>query len=109
VASFRGYNVILSQTNERFAREKSSIGTMLSNQIDDFLVSFTKKTTEFDHFLKLLDYDCPIVFFDRIPNVPNAISVMVDDYHSAYKATSHPISQGYAKILQLVGSRSRNK
>jgi len=34
VASSRGYNVILSQTNESFTREKSSIDTMLSNQID---------------------------------------------------------------------------
>ncbi len=103
VASSRGYNVILSQTNESFAREKSSIDTMLSNQIDGFLVSFSKETTEFDHFSKLLDQSYPIVFFDRVPNIPNAISVMVDDYQGAYKATSHLISQGYTKISHLVG------
>lgn len=103
VASSRGYNVILSQTNESFTREKSSIDTMLSNQIDGFLVSYSKETTEFDHFSKLLDQSYPIVFFDRVPNIPNAISVMVDDYHGAYKATSHLISQGYTKISHLVG------
>jgi LacI family transcriptional regulator len=103
VASSRGYNVILSQTNESFAREKSSIDTMLSNQIDGFLVSFSKGTTDFDHFTKLLDYGYPIVFFDRVPDIPNAISVMVDDYRGAYSATSHLISQGYTKIAHLAG------
>ncbi len=103
VASSRGYNVILSQTNESFAREKSSIDTMLSNQIDGFLVSFSKGTTDFEHFTKLLDYGYPIVFFDRIPEIPNAISVMVDDYRGAYNATSHLISQGYTKIAHLAG------
>jgi LacI family transcriptional regulator len=103
VASSRGYNVILSQTNESFAREKSSIDTMLSNQIDGFLVSFSKGTTDFDHFTKLLDYGYPIVFFDRVPDIPNAISVMVDDYRGAYSATSHLVSQGYTKIAHLAG------
>lgn len=103
VASSRGYNVILSQTNESFVREKSSIDTMLSNQIDGFLVSFSKGTTDFDHFTKLLDYGYPIVFFDRVPDIPNAISVMVDDYRGAYNATSHLISQGYSKIAHLAG------
>jgi len=103
VASSRGYNVILSQTNESYNREKSSIDTMLSNQIDGFLVSFSKETTDFEHFSKLLNYGYPIVFFDRVPNIPNAISVMVDDFKGAYNATSHLISQGYTKIAHLVG------
>ena len=115
VASSRGYNVILSQTNESYAREKSSIDTMLSNQIDGFLVSFSKETTDFTHFSNLLNYGYPIVFFDRVPNIENAISVMVDDYQGSYNATAHLIAQGYRKISHLVGpsnlaiSREREK
>jgi DNA-binding LacI/PurR family transcriptional regulator len=106
VASSRGYNVILSQTNESLAREKSSIDTMLSNQIDGFLVSFAKETTDFEHFSKLLSYGYPIVFFDRVPDIPHAISVMVDDRRGAYNATSHLISQGYTRIAHLSGPKN---
>jgi len=106
VASSRGYNVILSQTNESLAREKSSIDTMLSNQIDGFLVSFSKETTDFEHFSKLLSYGYPIVFFDRVPDIPHAISVMVDDRRGAYNATSHLISQGYTRIAHLSGPKN---
>ncbi len=106
VASSRGYNVILSQTNESLAREKSSIETMLSNQIDGFLVSFSKETTDFEHFSKLLDHGYSIVFFDRVPDIPHAINVMVDDYRGAYNATSHLISQGYNRIVHLAGPKN---
>lgn len=65
----------------------SSIETMLSNQIDGFLVSFSKETTDFDHFSRLLNQGYPIVIFDRVPEIPHAISVMVDDYKGALEAT----------------------
>jgi LacI family transcriptional regulator len=106
VASSRGYNVILSQTNESLTREKSSIDTMLSNQIDGFLISFSKETTDFEHFSRLLNYGYPIVFFDRVPDIPHAISVMVDDRRGAYNATSHLISQGYMRIAHLSGPKN---
>lgn len=103
VAFSRGYNVILTQTNEKLAREKSSIDTMLSNQIDGFLVSYSKETTDFQHFSKLLNQGYPIVFFDRVPEISGAIHVIVDDYRGAYEATKHLIQQGFSRIVHLAG------
>lgn len=103
VAFERGYNVILTQTNEKLIREKSSIDTMLSNQIDGVLVSFSKETTNFDHFSNLLEKGFPIVFFDRVPEISNAITVTVADYSGAYEATRHLLLQGYRNIVHLSG------
>lgn len=103
VAFSRGYNVILTQTNEKIIREKSSINTMLSSQIDGVLVSYSKETTAFDHFSNLLDKGFPIVFFDRVPEISDAITVTVDDYSGAYQATKHLILQGYQTIVHLSG------
>ena len=103
VANSRGYNVILTQTNEKLDREKSSIETMLSNQIDGVLVSYSKETTDFDHFTRLLDKGFPIVFFDRVPDIDQSINVVVDDYSGAFEATKHLIQQGYRKIVHLSG------
>lgn len=103
VAYSRGYNVLLTQTNEKLDRERSSIDAMLSNQIDGFLVSFSKETTEFSHFQKLLDQGFPIVFFDRKPDLPQSINVIVDDYQGAFEATAHLIEQGYKNIVHLAG------
>lgn len=106
VAFSRGYNVILTQTNEKLAREISSIETMLDNQIDGILVSYSKETTDFEHFTKLLNQGYPIVFFDRVPDIDHAVSVMVDDYKGAYQATDHLFSQGYRNIVHLAGPKN---
>ena len=103
VAYSRGYNVILTQTNEKLAREKSSVETMLTNQIEGFLVSYSKETTDFDHFEKLLVQGYPMVFFDRIPQLEGTVNVTVDDFKGAYDATSHLIDQGYKTIAHLAG------
>ncbi|SFT84560.1 transcriptional regulator, LacI family [Algoriphagus locisalis] len=106
VAQSRGYNVILVQSNEKLEREISSIETMLSNQIDGVLVSYSKETNTFEHFTRVLDQGFPIVFFDRAPQIPGAINVMVDDYQGAFDATTHLISQGYKNIVHLAGPPS---
>lgn len=103
VAHAEGYNVILVQTNEKLSREKSSIETMLSNQIDGVLVSFSRETTDFSHFKKLMELDFPIVFFDREPDLENTVNVTVNDFQGAYDATSHLAEQGYTKIVHLAG------
>ncbi len=103
VAFANGYNVILCQTNERYEREISSIDTMMSNQIDGLLVSYSKETTDFSHFQRLLDLNFPIVFFDRLPKIDNAINVIVNDYQGAHQAVTHLIQQGFKKIAHLSG------
>jgi LacI family transcriptional regulator len=106
VASANGYNVILCQTNENLTREKSSIDTMLSNQIDGLLVSYSKETTDFGHFTRLMELDFPIVFFDRLPEIENSVNVTVDDFDGAYQAVKHLIDQGYRKIAHMAGPKN---
>jgi LacI family transcriptional regulator len=106
VASAHGYNVILCQTNENLIREKSSIDTMISNQIDGLLISYSKETTDFGHFTKLMELEYPIVFFDRLPEIENSVNVTVDDYNGAFQAVKHLIEQGYKRIAHLAGPKN---
>jgi LacI family transcriptional regulator len=106
VAFANGYNVILCQTNENLEREKSSIATILSNQIDGLLISYSKETSDFAHFQNLIDYNFPMVFFDRIPKLENTVNVTVDDYSGAKQAVEHLIDQGYRKIFHLAGPKN---
>lgn len=106
VASAHGYNVILCQTNENLIREKSSIDTMISNQIDGLLISYSKETTDFGHFTKLMELEYPIVFFDRLPEIENSVNVTVDDFNGAFQAVKHLIEQGYKRIAHLAGPKN---
>lgn len=106
IAFANGYNVILCQTNEKLKRELSSIDTMLNNQIEGLLISFSKETENFDHFSKLIEQNFPVVFFDRIPNIENTVNVRVNDFQGAYDATAHLIQQGYRNIIHLAGPKT---
>ncbi len=106
VAYANGYNVILCQTNEKLQRELSSIDTMLANQIDGLLVSFSKETEDFGHFTRLMAQNFPIVFFDRVPDIENTVNVTVNDFQGAYDATKHLIDQGYTAIAHLEGPKN---
>ncbi len=106
VAFANGYNVILCQTNEKLAREISSMEALLSNQIDGLLVSFSKETINFDHFSNLLSINFPIVFFDRVPEIEHTVNISINDFKGAFDAVSHLIDQGYSKIVHLAGPRN---
>ena len=100
-----GYNVIMCQSNEDFEKEKSLVHTLMSKRVDGVLASVSKTTTNFDHFLELIDSNIPIVFYDRVLNIPYTDRVIVDDYAGAYKATEHLIKRGCKRIAHLATSQ----
>ncbi len=100
-----GYNVIICQSNEDFEKEKSIIHTLMSKRVDGVLASVSKTTTNFDHFLELINSNIPVVFYDRVLNIPNTDRVIVDDYAGAYKATEHLIQRGCKRIAHLATSQ----
>jgi LacI family transcriptional regulator len=55
-----------------------------------------------------LDKGFPIVFFDRVPSIDQAITVTVDDYSGAFEATKHLLKQGYRNIVHLSGPANLN-
>ncbi len=99
------YNVIICQSNEDFEKEKSIIHTLMSKRVDGILASVSKTTTNFDHFLELIESNIPVVFYDRVLNIPHTDRVMVDDFAGAYKATEHLIKRGCRRIAHLATSQ----
>ncbi|MGD2035195.1 MAG: LacI family DNA-binding transcriptional regulator [Bacteroidales bacterium] len=99
------YNVIICQSNEDFEKEKSIIHTLMSKRVDGVLASVSKTTTNFDHFQELIDSKIPVVFYDRVLNIPFTDRVIVDDFSGAYKATKHLISRGCKRIAHLATSQ----
>ncbi len=103
VAYKKGYNVIITQSNESYEREISNIKTLFNNRVDGILISISEETIDYKHIEELQEKGLPIVFFDRIADVGNYSSVTVDDFLGGYQATEHLIHQGYKKIAHLAG------
>ncbi len=108
VANSAGYNVILTQSNESFAREAVNIKTLFNSRVDGMLISLSRETTTFDHIESMLVKGVPMVFFDRVYDNGNSSMVVVDDLSGAREATRHLLEQGCKRIAHLEGPPNLN-
>lgn len=106
VASQKGFTVIICQSNESYDREVANARTLLSHRVDGILVSVSKETHDFDHFMNLQEGGIPLVFFDRIAPDINADQVIIDDMEASYKATRHLIETGRKRIAHFAGPQT---
>ncbi|MGY3089023.1 LacI family transcriptional regulator [Hymenobacter sp. UYAg731] len=108
LASKAGFNVMICQSSEEVDREKKHINALLKAQVDGVLVSMSNTTRDFAHFEQVRRKGIPLVFFDRMPDLPNVCGVVVDDYRGAYQLTEHLIAQGCRRIAHLAGPQHLN-
>ncbi len=108
VARQAGYNVILAQSNEAYAREVAHVKTLFNSRVDGMLISLARETTNFDHIESIISKGVPVVFYDRMYNSATASKVIVDDYAGAKEAVKHLIAQGCKKIVHMVGAPTLN-
>lgn len=106
IAHSRGYNVIITQSNESLAREKENITTLFNSRVDGVLISISEETCDYKHIEALKENSVPLVFFDRIPPVKQTSSVTVNDFLGGYQATEHLLKRGYQRIAHLAGPSS---
>jgi LacI family transcriptional regulator len=108
LASKAGFNVMICQSSEEVDREKKHINALLKAQADGILVSMSSTTRDFEHFEQVRRKGTPLVFFDRIPDIPNVCGVVADDYRGAYQLVEHLIAQGCRRIAHLAGPQHLN-
>jgi len=106
VASQKGYTVIICQSNESYDREVANAKALLSHRVDGILISISKETQSFDHFLNLQEGGIPLVFFDRIAPQISADQVIIDDKEASCRATRHLIEAGCKRITHFAGPQN---
>lgn len=106
VAQAKGYNVIITQSNESLEREVMNIQTLFNNRVDGVLISISKESFDTSHFEALQQKGLPMVFFDRIAQDVASSQVTVDDFMGGYQATQHLLEKGYKKVAHLAGPSS---
>lgn len=105
VARKNGYQTLLFQTNEKYSNEKEGINTLLQSNVDAIIVSISKETTRYEHFLEVKEHGIPLILFDRTNDSLGFPSVVIDDFKGAYLATTHLIERGYRNIAHICGQQ----
>lgn len=100
-AQNHGQQVITYISNESLEREKQICDMLTSGFVDGVLIAVseeTQKKEDYEHLFNLLDYDIPVVFYDRINIDLPADKIGVDDEKSFYDATKYFRAKGLGKI-----------
>lgn len=103
-----GYNLIISQSLESSEKERINAATMFNSRVDGLLVSLAYNTQKMDHFDPFLRKEIPLLFFDRVAELKNCSTVVLDNFRAAYDLTSHLIEQGCKNLFHITGNLSRN-
>ncbi len=107
-ANLSGYNLIISQSQESVIKEKNNIFTMFNSRVDGLLVSLACDTVNSDHFNVFFRKGIPVIFFDRVFQLSDYTSIVIDNFKAGYNATKHLIEQGCKRIVHLGGSLKCN-
>lgn len=102
------YNVLIGQSHDLLDREQKIVETMRKHRVDGVLVSISKQTNSIAHFKQLDEYNIPVVFFDRVPNVPDIHSVWCSLYYSTVEAVELLFAKGHQRVGYIQGPLSLN-
>jgi LacI family transcriptional regulator len=103
-AGFRkGYEIILTVSQEQAERERKHIHSLLSMRVDGLIISVTQETKDLSIFQRVIDSGKPMIFIDRIPDLPDITCVSVDDFGGAFNAVEYAVRKGYRKIGHIGG------
>ena len=102
-AESRDYMVILMQSNEDAQLEKKQVDLLLKKGVDGILMSLSNKTHNFEHLQKIIDYNIPLVLFDKIAKLVPCSKVTIDDIKASYDAVQFLINKGHQRIAYFRG------
>lgn len=100
-AQREGLQVITYISNESLEEEQKITEMLATGFVDGVLIAIAEETQrkkEFDHILNLIDYNIPVVLYDRIDfNMP-VDKVGIDDREIFFEATRDLQAKGLQKI-----------
>ncbi|MCF7569370.1 LacI family transcriptional regulator [Sabulilitoribacter arenilitoris] len=108
VVNEAGYNLIISQSLESVEKEIMNAKTLYNSGVDALLVSLAFNSESSEHFMPYIKSKIPLIFMDRVFNLPNCPTIVIDNFQAGYDATNHLIQQGCKNILIVTGNLKRN-
>jgi LacI family transcriptional regulator len=103
-----GYNVIITQSDDRYENEVNNVKALYDARVSGLIVSLGIETKDTNHFNQFVKENIPIVFVDRVPDDFHSYRVIIDNYAAGYRATKHLIEQGCKRIAHFAGAQHVN-
>jgi DNA-binding LacI/PurR family transcriptional regulator len=103
VAKKNGYYIVISSSNESYAKEAESIANLLRTRVDGLIVCLSQETSDFSHFQQVVNKEIPLIFFDRVSEQLQVPSVTVDGREAVISIIRHFYENGCRRIAYISG------
>ena len=98
IATLNKYSVLIGQSQDDLEKERQIVNMMKNYRVDGIIASLSKHTKSYEHFTALKKYHIPVVFFDRVPHLPDFNKVSFNMDKGTLEAIEFLISQGHRRI-----------
>ena len=103
VAKQNKYSVLIGQSHDDFDQEKQIVKAMKDHRIDGLIISISKQTEDYQHITNLKNYNIPVVYFDRVPDLPEVHKVSSNISSGTKQAIEFLIQRGHKRIGVING------
>ena len=104
LASKAGFTVLIGQSHEDLACERQQVARLLAAQVSAIIIAVAAGTgAQTQHLEQVRQQGVPLIFFDRLPEMTDSHTVVLDDRAGASQAVAHLLAQGCQRIAHLVG------
>ena len=98
-----GYSILIMQSRDSLQLETSSLHLFRKKMVMGLFASISTEIEDMAPFQKLKELEVPLVFFDRVPDLPGLIKVCMADEVSAAIAADAIIAKNKKTVLGLFG------
>lgn len=102
-AFLNNYSVMVAQSHDSLEKEKQIALSFIKHRVDGVLVSVSKETKKTDHLKELEEYNIPVVYFDRAPDLIDIHKVTCNLYKSSMQLIDFLYKNSHRKIALLRG------
>ena len=103
IAKNNKYSVLIGQSHDDIEQEKQIVIAMKNHRVDGLVISISKHTKNYQHLTSLENYNIPVVFFDRVPDLSTVHKVASDINAGTRQAIEFLIKNGHRSIGVING------
>ena len=108
VAGEAGYGIIITDSSHSAVKEAANAQNLFHRRVDGVIASLAPDTKDLTHFSPFIDKSIPIIFLDRVSDMTDSTSVVIDNTLCGYMATKHLIGQGCRRIAHVTADLQHN-
>ncbi|MBI5371174.1 MAG: LacI family DNA-binding transcriptional regulator [Sphingobacteriales bacterium] len=99
----QGYSVLIMQSRDQLEIENANLHLFRKNMVSGVFASVSIETEDMTAFHRLRDMKIPVIFFDRVPELPGYCKVCLPDAEAARLAAEVILQKKKKKVLGLFG------